>query len=145
MNENLQQFLSKLQPTLSLNRLQPMLLLLIPELNLMQRANCKPIASRSQALFLAFRIQPQADRKHQRRQRQGPAEMCGKQLRRKDLQRHLLLAQMHKASASISRPPTTIPQVLYKKGMTGTVSSKIGAFSSKIGAVGSKIEAIENG
>ena len=29
--------------------------------------------------------------------------MCGKQLRRKDLQRHLLLAQMHKASASISR------------------------------------------
>ena len=31
-----------------------MLLLLIPELNLMQRANCKPIASRSQALFLSF-------------------------------------------------------------------------------------------
>ena len=68
--------------------------------------------------------------------------MCGKQLRRKDLQRHLLLAQMHKASASISRPPTTIPQVLYRKGMTGAVSSKIGASGSKIGAVGSKIGAV---
>ena len=68
--------------------------------------------------------------------------MCGKQLRRKDLQRHLLLAQMHKASASISRPPTTIPQVLYRKGVTGAVSSKIGAVGSKIGAVSSKIGAV---
>ena len=92
--------------------------------------------------------------------------MCGKQLRRNDLQIRLLLAQMHKTSASISRPPTTIPQVLYRKGMTGAVGSKIRAFSSKIeaagskigaagskigavgskiGAVNSKIEAIENG
>ena len=63
--------------------------------------------------------------------------MCGKQLRRKDLQKRLLLAQMHKTSASISRPPTTIPQVLYRKGMTGAVSSKIGAVGSKIGADGS--------
>ena len=37
MQENLQNFLSKFQPLL--------ILLLIPELNLMQRANCKPIAS----------------------------------------------------------------------------------------------------
>ena len=37
MKENLQKFLSKFQPLL--------ILLLIPELNLMQRANCKPITS----------------------------------------------------------------------------------------------------
>merc|ERR1711923_329509 len=95
----------------------------------MQRANCKPIASRSQALFLAFRTQPQADREHQRRQLQAPAETYGKQARRKDLQRHLMLAQLVKTSANISRPPTTISQA----------SSKIGAAGSKIGAAGSKI------
>ena len=77
--------------------------------------------------------------------------MCGKQLRRKDLQIRLLLAQMHKTSASISRPPTTIPQVLYGKGVTGAVGSKIEAVgskieavSSKIGAVNSKIEAVSS-
>ena len=93
MKEDLQKSLSKFQPLLSLNRLQLMLLLLIPELNLMQRANCKPIASRSQA----------------------PAETYGKLARRKDLQRHFMLAQLVKTSANISRPPTTISQAVNRK------------------------------
>ena len=115
MKDNLQKSLSKFQPLLSLNRLQPMLLLLIPEVNLMQRANCKPIASRSQALFRAFIIRPQADRNHQRRQLQSPAGTYGKQAQRKDLQRHLMLAQLVKTSANISSPPTTISQAVNRK------------------------------
>ena len=103
---------------------------------------------------------------HNQRQLQAPAETYGKQARRKDLQTHLMLAQLVKTSANISRPPTMIGATIGALGSKigapsiralgsemralgskirapriGALGSKIGALSRKIGALGSKIGA----
>ena len=122
-----------------------MVLLLIPELNLMQRDNCKLIARRSKALVLAFRMQPQADRKEERRQLQPEPETYRKQAPRKDVQAQFSDAQLVKTSGNISRPPTTIGAADSKIGVAvrkiGAADSKIGAAVRKSGAADSKIGA----